>query len=163
MSIILTRIDNRLIHGQILEAWVPHLQVDCIVVANNEIAAQTMQRTLMAAAVPKTIRVVIASLPVVAELFGRHELDAARVLLLLANPGDALAAHRGGIPFTELNLGNLHYAAGKERYSCTVALAQNELDDLRLLEAAGVRITARCIPSDADCDWKKLLDGGGQG
>lgn len=163
MSIILTRIDNRLIHGQILEAWVPHLQVDCIVVANNEIAAQILQRTLMAAAVPKSIRVVIASLSDVAALFAQHELDAARVLLLLANPGDALAAHRGGIPFTELNLGNLHFSAGKERYSCTVALDQKELDDLRQLETIGVKITARCIPSDADCDWKKLLDGGGQG
>lgn len=162
MSIILTRIDNRLIHGQILEAWVPHLRIDCIVVANNEIAAQAMQRTLMAAAVPKSIRVVIASLVEVARLFSGHEFDAARVLLLLANPGDALAAHRGGIPFTELNLGNLHCADGKLRYSCTVALDQKELDYLGQLEAGGVRITARCIPSDPECDWKKLLEGGGK-
>lgn len=162
MSIILTRIDNRLIHGQILEAWVPHLQVDCIVVANNEIAAQTMQRTLMAAAVPKSIRVIIASLAEVAELFARHELDAARVLLLLANPGDALAAYRGGIRFTELNLGNLHCGDGKLRYSCTVALDQGDLDNLRQLEADGVRVAARCIPSDPECDWNKLVDAGGK-
>jgi len=161
MSLILTRIDNRLIHGQILEAWVPHLQVDCIIVANNEIAAQTIQRTLMAAAVPKSIRVVIASLAEVAELFSGHELDAARVLLLLANPGDAMAAYRGGIRFSELNLGNLHCGDGKLRYSCTVALDPVELDNLRQLEAEGVRIAARCIPSDPDRDWKKLVEGGG--
>jgi mannose/fructose/N-acetylgalactosamine-specific phosphotransferase system component IIB len=131
-------------------------------VANNEIAAQTMQRTLMAAAVPKSIRVVIASLVDVAALFAGHELDAARVLLLMANPGDALAAYRGGVPFKELNLGNLHCGDGKLRYSCTVALDQSELDNLRQLEAEGVRIAARCIPSDPECDWKKLLEGGGK-
>lgn len=160
MGIVLCRIDNRLIHGQVLEAWVPHLQADCIVVANDEIAGLSLQRTLMQAAVPKNIRVVIGTIAEVVALFARNELAESRVLLLFSNIADALAARRGGVDFRELNLGNLHVAEGKQRFSCTIALGQADLDSLRVLEEQGVRIVARCIPSDHECDWKRLQAGG---
>lgn len=161
MSIVLSRIDNRLIHGQVLEAWVPQLQADCIVVANDEIAALPLQRTLMQAAVPKNIRVVIGTVAEVVDLFARGEFAEARVLLLFATIADAVSARRGGVDFAELNLGNLHAAEGKQRYSCTVSLGQEDLASLRSLEEQGVRVVARCIPSDHECEWKKLLAGGG--
>ena len=157
--IVLARIDNRLIHGQVLEAWVPFVQADCIVVASDEVAAKPLQKKLMAAAVPREIPVVIGSLAEIAEFFPRNETSR-RILLLFASPAAALQGYRLGIPFSELNLGNLPGGEGKRRVSCTLSLSDDDLSTFRQLEAGGVRIMARCLPSDEALDWKVLVAGG---
>jgi len=157
MSITLTRIDNRLIHGQVLETWVPYLNANCIVVANDQVAATTLQRVVMESAVPRGIRVVIASVAEVADLFAGHDLDKNRVLLLFANSSDALRGHQLGIPFCELNLGNMHAGEGKYRLCCTLALDKGDIENLKGLEADGVRIVSQCIPPDREQPWRKLI------
>lgn len=157
--IVLARIDNRLVHGQVLEAWVPFVQADCIVVANDEVAGKPLQRKLMAASVPREIPVIIGSLAEIAEFFSRDE-PSRRILLLFASPADALQGYRLGIPFTELNLGNIPGGEGRRRIACTLSLSDDDLSTFLQLEAYGVRIKARCLPSDEALDWKVLAGGG---
>ena len=157
--IILARIDNRLIHGQVLEAWVPFVQADCIVVASDEVAAKPLQKKLMAASVPREIPVIIGSLAEIAEFFSRHE-SSRRILLLFASPAAALQGYHLGIPFSVLNLGNIPGGEGKRRVSCTLSLSDDDFSTFRQLEACGVRVMARCLPSDEALDWKVLAGGG---
>lgn len=157
MSIVLVRIDNRLLHGQVLEAWVPAVNANCIVVANDQAAAAPFQRTLMEAAVPRGIKVVVDSVAGIAQILHRGDLDTYRVLLLYATSRDALAGFRQGVEFAELNLGNMHAGAGKMKLSCTIALAPEDIENLQQLEARGVRIMSQCIPADRGRGWKKLL------
>jgi mannose/fructose/N-acetylgalactosamine-specific phosphotransferase system component IIB len=161
MSIVLVRIDNRLLHGQVLEAWVPAVNANCIVVANDQAAAAPFQRTLMEAAVPRGIKVVVDSVAGSAQILRRGELDAYRVLLLYATSQDALAGFCQGVEFAELNLGNMHAGAGKMKLSCTIALAPEDIENLQQLEARGVRILSQCIPADRRRGWKKLLPDNG--
>ena len=157
--IVLARIDNRLVHGQVLEAWVPFVQADCIVVASDEVAAKPLQKKLMAASVPRELPIIIGSLAEIAEFFSRYE-SSRRVLLLFASPAAALQGYRLGIPFTELNLGNIPGGEGKRRVSCTISLSDDDLATFQQLEACGVQVLARCLPSDEALDWKILVDGG---
>jgi len=159
-KIVLARIDNRLIHGQVLEAWLPFVQADCIVVASDEVAAKPLQKRLMAASVPREIPVIIGSLAEIAEFFSRNEESSRRILLLFASPAAALQGYRLGIPFFELNLGNLPGGEGKRRVSCTISLSEDDLFTFRQLEAGGVRVLARCLPSDEAQDWKILVGSG---
>jgi len=157
--IVLARIDNRLIHGQVLEAWLPFVQADCIVVASDDVAAKPLQKKLMAASVPREIPVVIGSLAEIAEFFSRNE-SSRRILLLFASPAAALQGYRLGIPFSELNLGNLPGGEGKRRVSCTISLSDDDLSIFRQFAACGVRVMARCLPSDEALDWQVLAGGG---
>lgn len=157
MATVLARIDNRLIHGQILEAWVPYHHLDCIVVANDQLAGATLQRTLMETAVPRGIRVVIGTLAEVAGIFASGELKGKRTLLLFSTSGDAVEAYRLGIDFSLLNLGNMHAGAGKKRFSCTIALDAEDMENLNSLEEEGVRIVSQCLPSDRELNWRKLI------
>ncbi len=156
MGIVLVRVDNRLIHGQILEAWVPSLRADCIVVANNQLAQVNFQKLLMAAAVPKGIKVAIGTIEEMVQVLRSEALVDRRVLLLFANPRDALQAHHSGVPFVELNLGNLHGGKNKKRLSCTVALNDDDIEQLQALEDAGVKVVLQCVPSDRKQLWCKL-------
>jgi PTS system mannose-specific IIB component len=161
MSLVLARIDNRLIHGQVLESWVPYVNADCIVVANDRVAGNAFQKLLMESAVPKTIQVIIDTVENVVDIFSTRELIDRRVLLLLASSQDALDIHRRGVGCGKLNLGNMHGGQGKQRVACTLALDPADVENLRLLEAEGVRVVSQCIPSDREQDWKSLIKGWG--
>ncbi len=160
MSIVLTRIDNRLIHGQVLESWVPYVHANCIVVANDSVAEAPLKKMMMEASVPSRMRVEIDRIERIIELFTSSSLDGMKVLLLFASTADALRAHQAGLHYRHLNLGNLHAGAGKTRLSCTIFLDPEDLSDLEELEDAGVDITARCIPADAERPWRKLIPKG---
>lgn len=162
MSIVLTRIDNRLIHGQVLETWIPSTRSNCIAVANDEVAAAPLQRLLIQAAVPSGLKVVIGTVAEVAKSLHQGLFDDFRVLLLFASSRDALEGYRQGIAFSELNLGNMHAGEGKLKLSCTIALDTEDIVNLQTLEDAGVRIVSRCIPSDRERNWKKLLPANGK-
>jgi len=159
MSIVLARIDNRLIHGQVLETWLPYIHANCLVVANEAISASPLKRMMMEASVPSRIRVEIGSIPEITALFGSGELDDLRVLLLFATTADSLAALNIGLKFDRLNLGNLHAGAGKTQFSCTVFLDPEDVANLELIDGAGVDISARCIPADTSRNWRRLIPG----
>ena len=162
MSIVLARIDSRLVHGQVLEAWVPYVNADCIVVANNAVAGESFQRMVMQAAVPSSIKLIIGTLEETASILSSAELLRKRVLLLFANSDDALKVRQLGVEFVKLNLGNMHSSAGKDRYTCTIALDQKDIDILLKVEAQGVKIVSQCVPADREQSWHKLIRVGGR-
>lgn len=159
MSIVLTRIDTRLIHGQVLEAWVPYTHANCIVVANNAVSTNPLKKMMMEASVPSRFRVEIDTVEEIVGMFARGEFNDRKTLLLFATTEDALAAYREGLLFSQLNLGNLHAGEGKQRMSCTLFLGTDDIDNLQALEDSGVTIMARCIPADTDRPWHKLIPG----
>lgn len=160
MNLVLTRIDNRLIHGQVLEAWVPFVKADCILVANDEIAANPLKKMMMQASVPSRTKVEIGPVEDIVARLNSGALDCCRTLLLFGTTSDAVRAFRCGLTYEKLNLGNLHADKGKARLSCTVFLDPTDMDDLAMLDQAGVKITARCIPADSERSWRKLLPSG---
>ena len=162
MSIVLARIDSRLVHGQVLEAWVPYVDADCIVVANNAVAGESFQRMVMQAAVPSSIKLIIGTLEETASILSSADLLRKRVLLLFANSDDALKVRQLGVEFVKLNLGNMHSSAGKDRYTCTIALDQKDIDILLKVEAQGVKIVSQCVPADREQNWHKLIRVGGR-
>lgn len=162
MSIVLARIDSRLVHGQVLEAWVPYVNADCIVVANDEVAAESFQRMVMQAAVPSSIKLIIGTLEETAAILKSAEMMKKKVLLLFSCSSDALKVRQLGVSFPKLNLGNMHSSIGKDRYTCTIALDQDDIDVLQQVEEEGVTIVSQCVPADREQSWHKLIRIGGR-
>jgi mannose/fructose/N-acetylgalactosamine-specific phosphotransferase system component IIB len=162
MSIVLARIDSRLVHGQVLEAWVPYVDADCIVVANDEVAAASFQCMVMQAAVPSSIKLIIGTLEETACILSSAELLKKRVLLLFSTSEDALKVRKLGVSYPKLNLGNMHSSDGKDRYNCTIALDQQDIEKLQQIETHGVKIVSQCVPADREQGWHKLIRSGGR-
>ena len=110
----------------------------------------------MQSAVPKGIKVAIGSVEEMVPYLRSEEVADHRILLLFANPQDALQAHRLGIDFSELNLGNLHGGKDKKRLTCTVALNDDDIAQLQALEDDGVKVVLQCVPSDRQRLWRRL-------
>lgn len=162
MSIVLARIDSRLVHGQVLEAWVPYVNADCIVVANDDVAAASFQCMVMQAAVPSSIKLIIGTLEETVRILSSAEILKKRVLLLFATSGDALRLRELGVAYPKLNLGNMHSSDGKNRYTCTIALDQKDIEKLQQIEKQGVKIVSQCVPADREQGWQKLVRSGGR-
>jgi PTS system mannose-specific IIB component len=154
MPIVFVRIDNRLIHGQVLEAWVPLTGADCIVVASNELPELAFQRQLMRAAVPSGIEVAIGNVEEMVAFLHSGQAAGRRVFLLFGNLQDALQAFGMGVHFSVLNLGNLHGGKDRKRLSCTVALDSQDLENLEVLKEKGVQVVLQCVPSDRQRYWR---------
>ncbi|MDY0189629.1 MAG: PTS sugar transporter subunit IIB [Desulfuromonas sp.] len=153
MAIVLARVDNRLIHGQVLEAWVPYVRATSIVVVDDIVAQDAFRRQLMQAVVPSTIAVQICSHEQIPELC--KSLDSAKenVLVLFANPNSALQAYLRGLVFKALNLGNMHIGEHKCCISKTLYMDTHDLQALEQLAQCGVDISAQCIPTDKVLHW----------
>jgi len=144
--ISLVRVDNRLIHGQVVEAWLPYLKVARVVVADDEAARSPLVRAAMGMAVPPPVAVEI--LPLSEVDFAGLSADRTATLVLLRDIQDVVTAAERGLEVRALNLGNVHFEAGRRQVSPSVFLSRADLDRLKMLAGAGAEVEARAVPSD---------------
>ncbi|MFL5441778.1 MAG: PTS sugar transporter subunit IIB [Myxococcales bacterium] len=150
-GIALVRVDNRLVHGQVLEAWVPALSVQAILVADDEVAGNALARAAMGLAMPRKVAFRVAPVADVAAMLrpGGVGAPATRTLLLVRDVRDAVTLHERGVALGHLNLGNVHFSAGREQVMPTVHLDSSEIEALRRLAASGIEIEGRAVPAEA--------------
>ncbi|MBX5484268.1 MAG: PTS sugar transporter subunit IIB [Myxococcaceae bacterium] len=154
--ISLVRVDNRLIHGQVVEAWLPHLKVDRVAVADDEAAQNALIRAAMGLAVQPSIEVMIQR---VAELpWSRIVNDDVRTLVLVRDVKDAVEASARGLALHKLNLGNIHFATGRKQVSPSVYLSPEEVQQLADLAKQGVAVDARGTPNDRAVTFEEIRE-----
>ncbi len=146
MPIVLVRVDCRLIHGQVVETWVPHTGADCLLVANDDLVANSFLRSVMEMAVPAGVRVAFCTVEDVPRVMSEIDRNGGKAILLCASSGDALEIYRGGVRFTNLNIGNLHYASGKVEIAPSVFFAREDFEAVDCLSHLGVSVTVRATP-----------------
>ena len=144
----LARIDNRLVHGQIIESWLPFTGAKTIVVVNDELAADELRQQIMAIAIPLGVEIAFVTVDAVQAFLLGKKLLGGDVLLLFANCQDARRVFDAGLALSGLNVGNLHYAPGKKQICAHIALSKEDEACLDHLRQKGVRLDFRCVPSD---------------
>jgi PTS system mannose-specific IIB component len=157
MDIALVRVDNRLVHGQILEAWVPFLQASCIIVVDDQVASDCFCETVIRMAVPREVDVVISGLKDFAENYCFRQGSGQKAVVLFSKVADALAVYRLGFRFEKLNIGNVH----NENciLCCTPSVLLNDADirDIASLHEEGVRIELRRVPREKAADLFNIV------
>ena len=139
------RVDSRLIHGQVIETWLPHLKIQRIVVADDAAASDPLVRAAMALAVPPDVDVLLAPLDSIP--FQRIASDAPRTLVLLRDVPSALRAYEKGL-IGPLNLGNVHAGPLRHPVSRTVFLTELEKEQLQTLGKDGLAVTIQAVPNE---------------
>jgi len=156
--IILYRVDDRLVHGQVAEGWVPHLQAQELAVVSDEIAGDELRRAIMRFATPEGVDLKIMTVAEAAGYLPAAEKTPRKVLLLLPGLAEALALTERGVKIPSLNIGGMHYSAGKN-FSIGKAIFLNEADcaALKALSASGIKIEGRGVPSDAPLNLMEAI------
>lgn len=158
MPVVLSRIDDRLIHGQVVIGWGGPLRFTRIALVSDEVAASDWEQDLYRMAVPGGMAIEFAS---AAEATARLPvwLSAPEPLLILTGDVETMAslvdASEGRIP--EVNLGGIHHRPGRTERLRYVYLDEAETRQLQRLEAAGVRVTAQDLPTATPVPLGELL------
>lgn len=146
-NILLTRVDNRLIHGQVGVTWVNHLGANLILVANDEVSKDPVQQSLMDMVVPDAIATRFFSIEKTIQVIDKAS-PKQKIFLVCKTPQDALRLVEGGVKITEVNIGNMHFSEGKQQISSTVSLDEDDKKTLRKLHELGVKIEQRRVPDE---------------
>ncbi len=146
---LLVRVDNRLLHGQVLEAWVPALRAQALLVADDEASADPFAQAAMGLALGEGLLLEVLTLAEAAARLGPGGRGAGPgTLLLLREVESAVALSKAGVALPRLNLGNVHFRPGRRAVAPTVYLDDAELSSLEALGRAGCEIEVRAVPSD---------------
>jgi PTS system mannose-specific IIB component len=147
------RVDDRLIHGQVVVAWRDYLRYDTILIVDDELAGDPYLRDVLCLAAPAGVKVGVhttteAVSVLIAPAFGQ--------IVLLKRPETALALVEAGVPLPQLNVGNLAAAPGSRRVVGSISLTPAHVLTLDALAGHGVRVTFQATPDDPALDWETV-------
>ncbi|HFF0675031.1 TPA: PTS galactosamine transporter subunit IIB [Escherichia coli] len=147
-NILLTRIDNRLVHGQVGVTWTSTIGANLLVVVDDVVANDDIQQKLMGIAaetygfgirfftIEKTINVIGKAAP--------HQ----KIFLICRTPQTVRKLVEGGIDLKDINVGNMHFSEGKKQISSKVYVDDQDLADLRFIKQRGVNVFIQDVPGD---------------
>ncbi len=156
-NIVLTRIDNRLIHGQVATQWTSTIGANLLLVANDDVAANTMRQKLMNMAAPQGVATRYFSIQKTIDVIHKAA-PRQHIFLIVENPEDALRLVKGGVPIKKLNIGNMHMSEGKRQVATSVAVNDEDVQAFRDLQAAGVELFIQRVPSTPKENVEKLFE-----
>lgn len=146
MSILLYRIDDRLIHGQIITGWARDLSATHIYIIDNKVAKDAFLKQVMSQAAPKDVKVVVITMAEAVKAL-IDDPPEHKTIVLTKNPATMLALLEGGLPMKELNVGGMGSAPGRKCILRNIQASPEELDTLHTIASKGVRVFFQIVPS----------------
>lgn len=159
MTLVLFRIDERLLHGQVIVGWGMRLGIDYYVIVDDDLAASDWEQDIYSAGLSEGTRADFISLAQAVETFVDLDARQGRGALLTRGTGDMRAlAEAGLLRDRRVNLGGLHAADGRLRALRYVHLTSEELGDLRAIQEGSKGVTARDLPTGREVSVRELAD-----
>ena len=156
-NIVLTRIDYRLVHGQVATQWCGAIGANLILVANDEVAGNSLRQGLMNMAAPSyasmrywTIQKTIDTI---------HKASAKQLIFIVCeNPQDVVKLVEGRVPNKKVNIGNMHMAEGKRQVATSVAVDDDDVATFRKLQDLGVELEIKRVPDTPAESTEKIFN-----
>ena len=145
------RIDDKLIHAQMIWGWVRVVKASRIIVANDEAARDELRRELLTMAAAH-LTVKILSLEEAARDLRYHEESQEKSILVVSKPADVVSLLENGVPIKNVNVGWMSFLPEKRRILETVSVDKEDVAAFRKLISKGVKVSYQMSPSDIQLD-----------
>ena len=161
MTIVLYRIDDRLIHGQVVVGWGQPLDIDFIVLVDDAVAGSEWEQELYRMGVPPHMDVHFLTVAQAAERLDHFRADPRRGILLTGDIATMQRLATADSELTAVNVGGIHHRSGRVQRLRYVFLTAEEEAQLRLLAARGIAVTAQDVPAARPVPLTELLNAAG--
>lgn len=158
-NIVNTRIDERLIHGQVAGIWSTSLSTQRIIVANDEAATDPLQKSSLRMAASSSMRLSVLGVEAAAKNIQSGKYGKQRLFLLFKNPKDVLRFIEAQGPIKTVNVGNMSYKEGAREVTKSIQVLPEEEQIFETIASKGVTVTAQLVPNDPVVDFMKKLRG----
>ena len=159
MGIYLYRIDDRLIHGQVVVGWGQPHDIRFLVLVDDLVASSDWEKELYRMAIPPEMEIYFADVETAIRDHARYAGDPRPGILITGDITSMLRLVKGVKAIGSVNLGGIHHRAGREEKLRYVFLTPDEETQLRALEASGVEVTAQDVPSARARPLAEVLEG----
>ena len=150
------RLDDRLIHGQIIASWLGVINAKTIVIADDKAAKDSFQSSLLKMACPTTVSLKILTIEDAANYLKESE-DLSKTFLIVGNIDSAIRLHELGVDFDTMNVGNVASGKGRVKYSKAVWLTDEEKEKFYSLVDKGVHLIVQIVPSEKASEFTSIV------
>ncbi|TKI08194.1 PTS mannose transporter subunit IIAB [Martelella alba] len=157
MTIGLARIDDRLIHGQVATRWTKETNVKRIIVVSDEVAADTVRKTLLTQVAPPGVTAHVVDVEKAIRVYENPKYAKDRVMLLFTNPTDVVRLVEGGVKITSVNIGGMAFHQGKTQVNGAISVDEKDVEAFRKLDAKGIELEARKVSTDSKLKMMDLI------
>jgi len=157
MPILLTRIDDRLIHGQVVVGWAQALKADHIIVVNDEVVVNDMQKFLFRMATPTEINLSIIGVKEAALKIKNREFDDDKAIILVKSPKDICEVIEEGGKVGEVNIGGMHFSESKIQLYDAIFVDADDVASFKRIKELNVNLEVRMVPTDSRKDIFKAI------
>jgi PTS system mannose-specific IIB component/fructoselysine and glucoselysine-specific PTS system IIB component len=147
MPIVLHRVDDRLVHGQVVIGWGRPLDIGFIALVDDAVVASDWERELYRMGVPTEIELIFADVADAARLAGQWRADPRNGIVLTADIPTMSAFCAAAAPVERVNLGGIHHKPGRTQRLPYIYLTDEEYHLLEELAGRGAAITAQDLPT----------------
>uniref|UniRef100_UPI003F69087D PTS system mannose/fructose/N-acetylgalactosamine-transporter subunit IIB n=1 Tax=Streptococcus pluranimalium TaxID=82348 RepID=UPI003F69087D len=156
MTIVFSRIDDRLIHGQVVTTWVNMHKIEQIIVLNDKVAGDKTQKSILTMAAPQGISVKAFPVEKFGEIIKTNKITR-RTMLLFTTSEDVLRAYEAGVPIPSLNVGGMRFQEGREKLTKSVAVTPSEKKAFKKLLENSVEVTIQMVPNDEKIKLEEVI------
>ena len=144
----LTRIDDRLLHGQVAFTWVSSLGIDCIVVANDKVAKDDFQKMALSLAKPPTAKLHILTVSDAIAFLNDLKNKNAKIICLINSITDAVKITDEVSEIKSVNFGGIRIKEGARLITKAVAITDDDIKTIKLMTGKGLELEIRQVPTD---------------
>ena len=149
IDIAFTRIDTRLLHGQVATTVTKMVNPDRIIVCSDNVAHDDLRKSMIEQAAPPGVKAHVVPIDKIIAVSKDPRFGDTRAMLLFETPQDLLRAVEGGVDIKEVNLGSMAHSLGKVVVTNAVAMDQDDVDTLEKLASKGIKFDVRKVPADS--------------
>lgn len=153
----MTRVDHRLLHGQVAFTWIRQVGADCILIANDAVAKDELCMSVLRMAKPQGVKLVMKSVDDSIKALTSGVTDKYNLFIITESIEDAWRLCKAVPAIRELNIGGVKVEDGKRQISEAVFVSDEECARIRELDAAGVHVFVQMTPSERSDEAMKLI------
>ena len=144
----LVRVDHRLLHEQVVFIWTASIRVDCILIANDDVANDPIQKGILKLSQPTGVKLIFKSVKDSIEALNSGITDKYNLMIITSNVDDGYELASKVEQIRSLNLGNVKLRENTHNLSKLVHVTDEEEKKLKALAAAGIEVEIRAVPND---------------
>lgn len=156
-EIVLVRIDDRLIHGQVMTAWVKETGANQIIIVDDEVSKDLFMSEVMKASAPVGVTInvesVESSLPIINDIQNNNN----KVIILSKGPKTILSLLKNGIKIKKVIIGGMGINSERTTLYKNIAATDEERNAIKEIMNMGTEVTIHIIPSQKEVNVEKFV------
>lgn len=157
--IVNVRVDERLIHGQVATMWTNHLQASRIMIVDDNVVKNEMEKEVLKMAKPNSVKLSILTTQGASDRINKGQYDSERVFLIVKNPRVLVELTLLGVKLKEVIVGNMSAKKDSNQVAKSIGVTPADVEAFEQLRDSGVKLVAQMVPNEEKREFMGLLKG----